>query len=297
MPKANDTDHPEPTQDPENSHSTSSDPAIDSSEVATTKAQPFRLLDLPRELRDQIYQHSLVTNGYIEHPAKYKFQSIPELGVNLLRTSRQIHDEASQVLYGYNTFQIRPSDTNKGSPGVQWLDQFGARDCANIKNIELVTYNLARFPYAQLEKLCKSLTNLIRIVVVVLWKIIDDSAADWLRINCLLQNKPTNAALVWDDRDRKSVKSVLNRAFPEGYQHVDSYFTEMEDEEYWWERIPKLVDDYENSNNHGLDDHSETWSTDSEDDEDRRSESIDSAAEEAIEWWENGGSSDTGVHF
>jgi len=33
----------------------------------------------------------------------------PSLGVNLLRTCRQIHDEAAQILYGENIFCVAPT--------------------------------------------------------------------------------------------------------------------------------------------------------------------------------------------
>ncbi|KAI9701130.1 MAG: hypothetical protein M1836_001799 [Candelina mexicana] len=240
-------------------------------EAATGKPQPFRFLDLPRELRDQIYQHSLVSDGYIQHPAKYKFQAIPELGVNLLRTCRQIHNEASQVLYGYNTFQIRPSDTKRGRPGVGWLDQFGTHNCANIKRIEIVTRGLARFTYAQLEKLCAALPNLTTIVVVVLWRIIEDSAADWLRINCLLQNKPQTASIAWDTRNRKRVIDVLARVFPGGYQRIDSRFiAHRQQEAAWEERGPRRLD-YESDKG--------SWATESDKDEEEEEEE-----DEDIEW-------------
>ncbi len=246
--------------------------------------QYFRFFDLPREIRDHIYRQTLVTNGYIQHPTKYRYQVIPVLGVNLLRTCRQIQVEASRVLYGLNTFQIRPQDTAKGSPGIDWLHHFGKHNCANIKYIELVTYNLARFTYTQLEDMCKALPNLVKIVIVVLWKIIDDSASDWLRLDCLLRNKPQSASIAWDDRDRKSVKKALTQAFPDGYRHVDSFFTEIEAEEWTW-GVGKVHDDSE----------SDSWKTDSddesEDDDDALSESTDSAADE-IDRWVNGGFED-----
>lgn len=65
-------------------------------------------LDLPRELRDIIYEHSLVTTEAIDvcrlatSPCNAK-----KLGISiaLLRVSRQIHGEALEVMYGLNTFE------------------------------------------------------------------------------------------------------------------------------------------------------------------------------------------------
>jgi hypothetical protein len=72
-------------------------------------------LDLPRELRDQIYRIALTDpNPFSTYVFRYtwrrEFESagaghIPvHFNVALLRTCRQIHEEASSVLYGENTF-------------------------------------------------------------------------------------------------------------------------------------------------------------------------------------------------
>ncbi|KAF3909308.1 hypothetical protein ABW20_dc0108756 [Dactylellina cionopaga] len=83
----------------------------DGSLVCETKPerQPFRFLDLPRELRDEIYRYFVLLD----------FQRKPQLGsdipeykkpsldLTILRANKQIHDEASGMLYGCNLFIIR----------------------------------------------------------------------------------------------------------------------------------------------------------------------------------------------
>lgn len=62
---------------------------------------PMEFLDLPRELRFMIYRHLLVRPHSLEitsvHPK-------PRLAVNVLRTSKLIHREASDILYRENRF-------------------------------------------------------------------------------------------------------------------------------------------------------------------------------------------------
>lgn len=67
-------------------------------------------LDLPRELRDMIYELSLVSTERIDVCRLGQFASPPsntKLGIStaLLRVSRQIHSEGVKVMYGLNTFE------------------------------------------------------------------------------------------------------------------------------------------------------------------------------------------------
>lgn len=70
-------------------------------------------LDLPREIRDQIYSHCLLVNGeVVAHPAYFEEQSIfGDDGLSrpvfaLLCVSRQIHQETATIVYGQNTWHI-----------------------------------------------------------------------------------------------------------------------------------------------------------------------------------------------
>jgi hypothetical protein len=70
--------------------------------------EPLGFLDLPREIRDQIYDLILVSSKRI-YPSKNQATISPCLGI--LRTNRQIYHETVVILYSENTFQIR------GTPG------------------------------------------------------------------------------------------------------------------------------------------------------------------------------------
>ena len=67
------------------------------------------LLSLPRELRDKIYSHALVS----QFPFWWPSPTTPQHNVatGLLSVSRQVHDEAAPILYSLNKFLFtNPSD-------------------------------------------------------------------------------------------------------------------------------------------------------------------------------------------
>jgi len=63
-------------------------------------------LDLPREIRDEIYSLVFLSPNMPVYPSKARAGPISE-AINLLRTNRQIYSEAVETLYGQNMFQIR----------------------------------------------------------------------------------------------------------------------------------------------------------------------------------------------
>ncbi|KAJ9641869.1 hypothetical protein H2201_003740 [Coniosporium apollinis] len=75
-------------------------------------SKPFRLLDLPKELRDNIYEVTLRTD-YHRHSSFCTFAQGPipanHISINILCVSRQVYNEARSRLLAVNTFHFRSS--------------------------------------------------------------------------------------------------------------------------------------------------------------------------------------------
>ncbi|EWC44286.1 hypothetical protein DRE_01112 [Drechslerella stenobrocha 248] len=77
------------------------------SEQSVATSTPFPLLALPRELRNEVYRHLLTMPIPTFLPQPYKVDLVPKrINTSILRVNKQIHDEATEVLYGSNTFAV-----------------------------------------------------------------------------------------------------------------------------------------------------------------------------------------------
>jgi hypothetical protein len=79
------------------------------------REEPLGFVELPPEIRNAIYRYALRSDTAIKGNAR-----IPTIG--LLRTCKQIHKEASSILYGENTFRFKATIDYKTKPEIHLTD-------------------------------------------------------------------------------------------------------------------------------------------------------------------------------
>ncbi|CAO2649845.1 Nn.00g011370.m01.CDS01 [Neocucurbitaria sp. VM-36] len=88
----------------------------------TVERQPFRFFDLPYELRMRVYEFLLIFPKTIDlDPTNYRIVA-PHL--RLFLVDHRMHEEASRIFYGRNTFRVFPIHgryINRKHPLLAWL--------------------------------------------------------------------------------------------------------------------------------------------------------------------------------
>ncbi|KAG7286602.1 hypothetical protein NEMBOFW57_008913 [Staphylotrichum longicolle] len=104
----------------------------------------YRFLDLPRHIRDDTYQKVLV----VAHPL-YLFKDSHSLSVDLfapearprrlalLFTNRQLHAEASAILYHLNHFTFVDTTPSQGNVVQSFLDRVGPVNAAHLSHLSI----------------------------------------------------------------------------------------------------------------------------------------------------------------
>ena len=91
--------------------------------LQTSTPKPKKFLELPPEIRNKIYGFSLLYETPITG-----ITSVPAIG--LLRTCKQIHEEASSILYGENCFTFTALVGFKGFAEIRLVDYPDTRKTA-----------------------------------------------------------------------------------------------------------------------------------------------------------------------
>jgi hypothetical protein len=195
---------------------------------AAPMASSFNLLELPPELRLEIYEAAFTTSTLIQPPLTGHHGDgspwggyppvdrlpHPNFPINLLRTCHRICAEALGVLYGCNTFQLHfPANSEWSHYTFKFLKQIGTSNCALLKSAEIFfhfphyfsaypTSTRCNFP----KRSISSLTGLKQANVIVatsreftLFRI-ENGDGDYLRrmVYLLRRSLPEDCSLKWD---------------------------------------------------------------------------------------------------
>ncbi|KAF7715032.1 Uncharacterized protein PECH_006018 [Penicillium ucsense] len=124
------------------------EPARPKPSRAPRSLKPFRLLDLPSEIRERIYHFALFTpsrksarkrNGTVGASAKkHKAFSPTAQRINLFLSCRRIHDEASYYFFSTQVFRLFPVQDFAQMPTVRQLPRSHR---GSVTTIELILGN------------------------------------------------------------------------------------------------------------------------------------------------------------
>jgi len=77
--------------------------------LVADRERVFQFLDLPAELRVEVYKHSVVARRFVTSLQRRGWHSREvRTARSLMRVSHQIHDEIKPIFYGLNFFLVRP---------------------------------------------------------------------------------------------------------------------------------------------------------------------------------------------
>ncbi|KAH7035929.1 uncharacterized protein B0I36DRAFT_406683 [Microdochium trichocladiopsis] len=101
----------------------------------STRTTPYSsiLLDLPAEIRYQIFYFLLVYHGPIAVFGSRRIRT--RVDAAILSTNKQLHHEASAVLYGQNSFNLDTSETSDEGAPAAFLHSIGTRNAGLIRHI------------------------------------------------------------------------------------------------------------------------------------------------------------------
>jgi hypothetical protein len=136
-----------------NEHSTSSSQIFSDEEdfIDCDQPEPFSLFMVPPEIRMLIYEYLLLSDSAFRlgHHGPYSHETRRQLYPQILRTCRLINEEATEILYGLNTFFLGkfpfsdiPYPTNTSGPighkptySASFITSIGSHNALKIRNL------------------------------------------------------------------------------------------------------------------------------------------------------------------
>jgi hypothetical protein len=205
--------------------------------------QPTGLLDIPLEIRLEIYRYSLIRR----EPIKLHFlKFLPDRGGSKKHTvvliSRQLSEEALDVLYGENVFEVR---LHYGSQRI--LNKFAPANRQRIRRLQLFVhfnYISCTMPLSQsLHILRPTLASLTRLYIVALQPLLGATNCDnapmleqemhkWLT-NCkaileyVNQHVSSRATIEVDNNEKEETSELAKKCLSNGYRNVRTGFGDI----------------------------------------------------------------------
>ena len=207
--------------------------------ATSSSRPPFGFLDIPLEIRCEIYRYCLLRRKSISVKRPLWDEGNREYKNGLLLVSRQIGSEALMVLYSENIFRV-----NLNSWGEKNLKNFFAEaNIGRVRRMEIVTppppdpsliYQVAEYTYKLDSGLwSRFLANLTKLSIVVtppLQILVYDKAfkkekgLEWLRRNLqdIASHLSHSCIVEVDDDNSEETRAVLGESFPGGYRKVQT---------------------------------------------------------------------------
>ena len=199
--------------------------------------QPTGLLNLPVEIRLEIYRYSLIRQEPIQlHIVRfYPDQRDPKRHAVVL-ISRQLSEEALDVLYGENVFKA----------SIYWDDQnalnkFALANRQRIRRLHLFahTYVAWSLPFnVNLHTLRPTLANLTWLYIVVLLPVgvmnwgnaltLEQDMHEWLTqlkdvLEYVNQHVSSRATIIVHDSNREETRELVKKCLSNGYRKAHSW--------------------------------------------------------------------------
>ncbi|KAI4214025.1 MAG: hypothetical protein LQ351_003429 [Letrouitia transgressa] len=216
--------------------------------ASSSSRRPVGFLDLPLELRDQIYRYCLVR----EHPMVaskglniFFKRHLHSENISLLLVSKMIGSEASRILYGDNLFQFWYFGQDQ-----YFLHEYFTE--ANIRKMRKVQFFITpqRIPYYGMPNATfwsPVFAGLNRLSIVAAQPSetrmypnatsfsLEQEVEEWIKwlrgiLQCTARQLPSSCIVEVDTSDREETSTLMKECLPSGYRNVQTCTGD------WWFR-------------------------------------------------------------